>query len=63
MAKCIKCSASLTRAPWRYDGEERGIHWVCPSDARVAAGLDEPVPLGETISNYLQTMKYRALAE
>jgi hypothetical protein len=56
MTKCPNCDLSLTSAPWRFDDNEHGIHWVCPTDARVQEEyIYAPVSLAEAISDALRT--------
>jgi hypothetical protein len=55
MSNCPNCDLPLTSAPWRYDDDEHGIHWVCPNDARVSTGyIYAPVSLTEAIADVLR---------
>jgi hypothetical protein len=53
--KCPNCDLALTAAPWRYDDDEHGVHWVCPTDERVETEIVyAPVSITEAIEAYLR---------
>jgi hypothetical protein len=60
MSKCPNCDLPVTAAPWRYDAEEHGVHWVCPTDERIELEqIYAPVSLSEAIADYLEEHPHR----
>ena len=55
MNKCPNCDEKLTSAPWRYDDEEHGVHWVCPTDERLQTEvIYAPIPLAQALDEFLK---------
>lgn len=62
--KCPNCDLPLTAAPWRFDDAEHGIHWVCPTDARIEDEyIYAPIKLSEAIDAYMREHEAKSVRD